>query len=48
VQPVNPDLALLIVIIVIAGIWGLSRLPVWRRCRCGTQYCTGCGSRRGK
>lgn len=36
-------MSLLAVIGIIAAVWLLSRLPVWRRCRCGTQYCTGCG-----
>jgi hypothetical protein len=44
--PLNDDddyLALLIVIAVLVVIGLLSRWPVWRRCRCGAHYCTGCG-----
>lgn len=37
---------LIILIAVIAAVWLLSRLPVWRRCRCGAQYCTSCSRRR--
>lgn len=44
----NDYLAALIVIAVVAGICWLPRARIWRRCRCGTQYCTGCGSKRGK
>ena len=39
-------LALLAVAVVVAGICLLPRLSVWRRCRCGTQYCNGCGTKR--
>lgn len=42
----NDYLAALLVIGIIGGIWWLSRLPVWRRCRCGAQYCTGCNARK--
>jgi hypothetical protein len=40
--------SLLLVIGAFAAVWALSRWPVWRRCRCGTQYCTGCGTKRSK
>lgn len=39
-------LALLAVIGILVAWWLLSRWPVWRRCRCGAQYCTGCNARR--
>lgn len=40
-------LSLLIVLGVAFGIpWLLSRLGVWHKCRCGRQYCTGCGKER--
>lgn len=42
----NDDLALIIVIAVIAGIWLLSRGGVWSRCRCGDRICNGCGRHR--
>lgn len=42
------DLALVLVIAVLAGICWLPRLTVWRRCRCGAQYCNGCNAKRGK
>jgi hypothetical protein len=45
---VNDYLALLAVIGVFAAIGLLARYPVWRRCRCGAQYCNGCNARRGK
>ena len=38
------DLLILLGIIGAAAL--LSRLPVWRRCRCGAQYCTSCSRRR--
>jgi len=48
VETVNPYLALLIVVAVVAAVCLVPRMRVWRRCRCGTQYCTGCGTKRVK
>lgn len=39
-------LALLAVAGIIAAIALVPRMRVWRRCRCGAQYCTGCNARR--
>lgn len=43
----NDYAALVVVIAVITIACWLARLPVWRKCRCGRQYCTGCNARRG-
>lgn len=40
--------ALIVVIAIVIGICWLARGPVWRRCRCGAQYCNGCNAKRGK
>ena len=42
----NPYLALIAVVGIIAVIGWLQRLPVFRTCRCGARFCTTCG--RGK
>lgn len=42
----NDYVALLIVIVLVAVACLLLGHPAWRKCRCGTQYCTGCGSKR--
>jgi hypothetical protein len=44
----NPSLAAVIVIALATSPYWLPRfwVRVWRRCRCGTQYCTGCGTKR--
>lgn len=40
--------ALLFVAAIVIGICYLTAGRVWRRCRCGAQYCNGCNARRGK
>ena len=43
----NDTQSLLVVVVAIVVICWLARLPVWRRCRCGAEYCNDC-NRRGK
>lgn len=43
----NPDLALIVVVLIVAVIYWLTRPGTWRRCRCGATYCNDC-NRRGK
>lgn len=42
----NDYMDLAIAIAAILAFAYLSRRIVYRTCRCGTQYCNGCGSRR--
>lgn len=42
----NDYLALLVVIAIVSVICWLARGGVYRRCRCGAQYCNGCNARR--
>jgi len=43
---VNDYLSLLVVIAVVAGVCWLAAGRVWRRCRCGAQYCNSCNRRK--